>query len=204
LFVGWGLYYWHFGKEAILNATQEAIKEEAIRTASQSAKAVKLDIGTKGLKDQARIAMRENNPLMAYLFAQEAISRDPSDTAAPKLLEQAQQAMAALPPGRTDGDISRMLSTGDIDAAEAVLEASLRRNPNNMRVRENMARVSLLQARIHINQDGWDRARSYLLMGAALYPRDPSWQARLYLLEKLRSLPKEEKEEQQRWLDLLG
>jgi len=188
-------------KDAILIATQAAIREEAIKNVQQSNRLNDLALTPTELKSQAKAAIHDS-PLRAYLLAQEVINRDNLDTTAARLLEQAQQAMAALPlPGTSGGNFNRLMASGNLEAAEALMEARLRQFPNDMRAREDLARVSLLMVRAFVKQDKWDSARSRLLMGASLFPKDPTWQARLKLLEHLQSIPKEE---QHRWIDLLG
>jgi len=188
-------------KDALLNAMQAAIREEAIKSAQQSNSLDDLTLTPAELKSQAKAAM-SHSPLRAYLLAQEVINRDTLDTTAARLLEQAQQAMIALPlPSASDGNFNRLMSAGNFEAAEALMEVRLRQSPNDIRAREDLARVSLLMVRGFVKQDKWDSARSRLLMGAALFPKDPTWQARLKLLEHLQSMPKEEKN---RWIDLLG
>jgi hypothetical protein len=188
-------------KDAILNAAQAAIREEAIKSAQQSNSLYNLTLTPAELKSQAKAAMQDS-PLRAYLLAQEVINRDTLDTTAARLLEQAQQAMAALPlSSASGGNFNRLMAAGNLEAAEALMVVRLRQFPNDMRAREDLARVSLLMVRGFVKQDKWDSARSRLLMGAALFPQDPTWQAKLKLLEHLRSIPKEE---QHRWIDLLG
>jgi tetratricopeptide (TPR) repeat protein len=187
-------------KDALLRATQAAIKEGAIKNAHQSIKIINLSLTTEELKSQARAALG-NNPLRAYMLVQEVIALDPTDSSAAKLLDQAQQTMTTMPRAGTDADFNRLMAGANLDGAAALLEARLRQNPNNIRIREDLARLCLLQARSHIKQDNWNGARSRLLMGAALFPKDPTWQARLKLLEHLQSIPREE---QQRWTELLG
>jgi tetratricopeptide (TPR) repeat protein len=187
-------------KDALLKATQTAIKDGAIRSAQQSVKTINLPLTTEELKSQAKSAMN-NNPLRAYMLVQEIIARDPADSSAAKLLDQAHQAMATLPKGGTDADLNRLMASGNLDGAAALLEARLRQNPNNLRAREDLARLCLLQARANSKQGNWGIARSRLLMGAALFPKDLTWQARLKLLEHLQSISKEE---QQHWTEMLG
>lgn len=193
-------------RDAILNAAQAAIKEEAIKSAHQSVKVVNLAITPEELKSQAKSALN-SSPLRSYLLVQEVISRDPSDTTVAKLFEQAQQAMqsmATLPTQRQNADLNRLIASGNLEEAETLVETSLRQNPNNQRTRENLARVSLLLAREFAKQGKWESARSRLLMGAALFPKDLTWQARLKLLENLQTTPANLKEEQSQWYELLG
>jgi len=187
-------------KDSLLRATQAAIRDEAIKSV-KPAHVVNLILAPVELKSQAILALHDN-PLRAYLLAQEIIDRDPLDTTAARLLDQAKQAMIALPPPRTSGrDFNRLMAAGNLEDAEALLEARLRQTPDDMRARENLARVNLLIARTLIKQGRWDRVRPRLLMGAALFPKDPTWQARLKLLDNLQSIPKDE---QRHWIELLG
>ena len=200
LFVGATAWTAWARRDALLRATQAAIVDEAIKTANQSIKDVSFAQSTDELKSEARSAM-SSDPLMAYLLVQEVISRDPNDTNPVKMLEQVRQAMAAAPKVQADGDLGRFLSDGALDDAEALLKSMLMQNPNNMRARENLARVCLMQAKHLIANDQWGKARARLLMGVALYPRDPLWQARIKFLENIQSSPRED---HVRWAEMLG
>jgi tetratricopeptide (TPR) repeat protein len=187
-------------RDAILRATKAAIVGDAIKTANQSIKAADLGQSKDELKLEVKSAL-SSDPLRAYMLVKELISRDPNDTSPAKMLEQAKQAMAAAPKVRTDGDLGRFLSAGAFDDAEALLKSTLMQNPNNMRVRENLARVCLMHAKHLIANGQWGNAHSKLLMGAALYPMDFSWQARIKFLENIQSYSKED---YIRWAEMLG
>ncbi|MDR2560550.1 MAG: tetratricopeptide repeat protein [Holophagales bacterium] len=187
-------------RDALLRATQAAIVGEAIKAARRSVKDVSLSQSADELKSEARSAM-SSDPLMAYLFVQELVNRYPNDTSPAKMLEQAKQAMAVAPKAKADGDLNRLLSDGALDDAEALLKSMLMQSPNNTRARENLARVCLMQARHLVANGQWGKARARLQMGAALYPRDPSWQARIKFLESIQSLTKED---HARWAEMLG
>jgi tetratricopeptide (TPR) repeat protein len=195
------VWFRHIRKDAILRATQANIVDEVINGLRLANKVEDLVLTPQQLRTQAQESLR-NNPLRAYLLAQEVIKRDPLDTVAARLSDQAQRDMAALPThSATSGEISQHIASGYFSEAERLLEASLRKNPNDMRMRETLARVCLLMVRDLVKQNKWDDARSRLLMGAALFPNDAIWLARLKFLENLRSVPRDE---QHLWIDLLG
>ena len=189
-------------KDALLKAAQTAIREAAIKQAAQYEKVEPLALTTAELGAQARAAMADS-PIKAFMLAQEAIKRDPMDTSAPKLLEDAKRAMAALPlpQDAKGGSLNQLMAAGNLDSAEKLLEARLMQNPGDMRTRENLARITLLAARAYARLGRWDSARSQLSMGAALFPNDLAWRARLKLLDYLQSAPEDE---QRRWIELLG
>jgi len=187
-------------RDAQLKARQTAIVEEAIKMANKSIKGVSLSQSADELKSEAKSAM-SSDPLRAYLLVQELISRDPNDTSSAKMLEHAKQSMAAAAKVRADGDLNLLLSDGALDDAEILLKSTLMQNHDNMRARENLARVCLMQARHLVANGQWGKARAKLMMGAALFPRDPSWQARIKFLETIHASPKED---HARWAELLG
>jgi tetratricopeptide (TPR) repeat protein len=187
-------------KDALLAAARADIREGAIRHAEQSAKTERLMPTVGELCQDARSLMR-SDPLAAYLLADEALKRDRMDAAAPKLMEEAKQAMlrhSAPPPS---GNYAMLMAAGDLEGAAGLLEAQLRQNLNDRRTRENLARVSLLMARACAADGNWEGARTRLLLGSALFPSDLEWQARLRLLDYLRTAREDERA---LWIGLLG
>jgi len=187
-------------KDALLVAARVSIRDGAIERAGRSAKVERLMPTVGELCRDARSLLR-SDPLRAYLLADEALKLDRLDASAPKLMEDARQAMQEHPAPVPSGNLVRFMTTGDLDGAAALLELQLRRSPSDAKVRENLARVSLLLARACAAQGDWDGARSRLLLGSALFPTDLEWRARLRLLDYLRSVPEDERG---RWIGLLG
>jgi hypothetical protein len=114
-------------------------------------------------------------------------------------MDEAKRAMLAqyVP----QGNFARLMASGDLGGAAALLEGQLRRSPNDQKARENLARVSLLLARDCAAQGNWEGARLRLLLGSALFPGDMEWRGRLRLLEYLRSA---QEDERTRWIGILG
>jgi tetratricopeptide (TPR) repeat protein len=187
-------------KDALLAAARTAIREDAIKRAEQSIKTERLMPTVDELCQDARSLMH-SDPLAAYLLADEALKRDRMDASAPKLMEEARQAMmyrSAPPPS---GNYAKLMAAGDLEGAADLLEAQLRRNPNDRRTRENLARVSLLMARAFAANGNWEGARTRIMLGSALFPSDLEWQARLRLLDYLRAASEDER---RLWIGLLG
>jgi hypothetical protein len=187
-------------KDARLVAARAAIREGAIKQAGQSTKTERLMPTVDELCQEARSLMH-SDPLRAFLLADGVMKRDRMDASAPKLMEEARRAMlehSAPPPS---GNYARFMAIGDLDGAAGFLEVQLRRNPNDQRTRENLARVSLLKARACAAHSDWEGARSRILLGSALSPDDLEWRARLKLLDYLRAASEDER---RLWIGLLG
>jgi len=188
-------------KDALLEAARAAIREDAIKHAGRSAKAEVLVPTVDGLCREAR-SLLHSDPLRAYLLAHEALKMDRLGADAPRLMDDARRAMAERPqPPPPPGNFARLMASGDLGGAARLLEAQLRLNPDDRKVCENLARVSLLIARGCARKGDWEGARSRILLGHALFPGDLEWQARLRLLDHLRSA---QEEERLHWLGLLG
>jgi tetratricopeptide (TPR) repeat protein len=146
-------------------------------------------------------AALETEPLRAYYRAQAVLTQNPADAAAAQLLEKAR---AALPGGATGASLAEFqkhLQNGDLDAAAKVMDALLRAQPEDADLRTRAARLYLATCGAHAALAKWDEAAEDLRRGRALFPSDKSWQARLHLLERLKTLPKSQ---QAAWLPLLG
>jgi len=204
-------------KDALLRTTQTAIRENAIKQASSSARHDDLAMTVSELCAHAKAALFAS-PLRAYTLAQEAVKRDPLDTTAAKLLEDAKRAVSAIQQGapgtpytqpgtlakpspQQGSNLNQLMASGNFDEAEMLLEARLTKKPDDMKARESLARVNILKARERARQGRWASARSSLLMGMALFPNDLAWRARLKLLDYLQTAPEDE---QRRWIEMLG
>ena len=82
-----------------------------------------------------------------------------------------------------------------------MIDALLRAQPDNADLRGRAGRLQLTLCFDHASQAKWDEAREDLLRGRALFPGDKTWQARLKLLELVRSMPRKE---QEAWIPLLS
>ncbi|HLP31013.1 MAG TPA: hypothetical protein VK150_06600, partial [Geothrix sp.] len=89
----------------------------------------------------------------------------------------------------------------DLEAALKVMDALLRAQPGDADLRARAARLHLALCAAHAGQAKWDEAREDLLRGRALFPSDKTWQARLKLLDRVKTLPKPQ---QAAWIPLLG
>ena len=81
------------------------------------------------------------------------------------------------------------------------MEALLRAQPEDPDLKARAGRLHLAFCEAHASQGKWDEAAEDLRRGRALFPSVKSWQARLNLVERLKTLPKSQ---QAAWLPLLG
>lgn len=145
----------------------------------------------------------ESQPLFAYYRGQELIRLNPLDGPAAKLMGRAGQIMAQAP---TTGkgslkDVEKLLATGDLDGARKMLLNLLQATPDDPGLKARAARVSLSLTEIYALKERWGDAEDQLKEGQMMFPGDKSWAARLQLLNRIKSLPAEERKA---WISLLG
>ena len=184
-------------------ALKEAVK--AARTAAvapvlQQAQAPDLAETPADIREEAEAAL-DRDPLRAYLRAQTLVTQHPSEAAGPQLLEKARAGLAGGVTGASLPEFQKHLQNGDLEAAAKVIDALLRAQPDDVDLRARAARLQLLLCSAHAGQAKWEEAAEDLRRGRALFPGDKSWQSRLKLLERVKTLPKAQ---QAAWLPLLG
>ncbi|WP_306672470.1 hypothetical protein [Geothrix fuzhouensis] len=195
------LYALHtYRQDQELKEAVKAARQAAVAPVLQQAQSPDLsETPAAILHEGERILDRD--PLRAYFRAQTVLAQNPGDAAAAQLLEKAR---AALPGGATGASLlefQKHLQDGDLDAAAKVMDALLRAQPDDPGLRSRAARLYLTLCGAHAGQAKWDEAAEDLRQGRAISPSDKSWQARLKLLERLKTLPKSQ---QAAWLPLLG
>jgi len=196
-----GLYALHtYRQDQELKEAVKAARQAAVTPVLQQAQAPDLAETPAAILREGEAAL-ETEPLRAYYRAQAVLTQNPADAAAAQLLERAR---AALPGGATGASLAEFqkhLQNGDLDAAAKVMDALLRAQPEDADLRARAARLHLATCGAHAAMAKWDEAAEDLRRGRALFPSDKSWQARLHLLERLKTLPKSQ---QAAWLPLLG
>ena len=197
-----GLYALHtYRKDQELKEAVKAARLAALAPVVQQAQSPDLSETAAAILREGGDVL-ESDPVRAYLRAQAVLAQNPGDAAAAQLLEKAR---AALPAGGAAGatltEFQKHLQAGDLDAAAKVMDALLRAQPDDPVLRARAARLQLAFCEAHMGQAKWSEAAEDLRRGRALLPGDKSWQARLYLLERVKAMPKAQ---QAAWIPLLG
>jgi len=138
----------------------------------------------------------------AYHRAKEFLRLNPSDIAAAQLLDRARVALnEGTPRTATLADYQKHLVQGDLESAEADVDALLRVKPDDGDLIQRASRLYLILAQMHASKERWAEAKDALRKGRALNPADQAWQGRIKLLEKI---PKQPKDERSGWVAFLG
>ncbi len=189
-----------YRKERALRIEVQAALASALAPVAQQARSVDLTESPAEILREADVAL-VTDPLRAFLRAETLVARSPSDAAAAQLLEKARQGLAGGSGGASLAEFQQHLQSGNLETAAKVIDALLRAEPGDVDLRTRAARLHLALCAAHAAQAKWDDAQEDLLRGRALAPGDRSWQARIHLLEHLRTLPKAQ---QASWIALLG
>jgi tetratricopeptide (TPR) repeat protein len=153
------------------------------------------------IRTEAEQAVGED-PVRAYHRAKESLRLNPGDISAAQLLERARAALSeGTPRAATLGDYQKHLTQGDLESAEADIDALLRIRPDDSDLMQRATRLYLILAQMQASRERWDEAKDALKKGRALYPTDRAWQGRLRLLEKIPTQPKQERPG---WIAFLG
>ncbi len=189
-----------YRKERALRVEVQAALASALAPVARQARSVDLTESAAAIQQEAEVAL-VMDPLRAFLRAETLVARNPSDAAASQLLEKARLGLAAGASGASRTEFQQHLQSGNLETAAKVMDTLLRAEPNDAELRTRAARLHLALCAAHAAQAKWDDAQEDLLRGRALAPGDHSWQARIQLLEHLRTLPKVQ---QAPWVALLG
>lgn len=199
LLLGGGLIH-RYRRDQALREAVRAARTAALAPVSQQAQAQDLAETPAAIREEAQTAL-DTDPLRAYLRAATLVQRDPSDAAAARLLEKARAALPGGAVGATLAEYQKHLQAGDLDAAATVMDALLRATPDDADLRARAGRLQLALCTAHAAQGKWDDATLDLQRGRALFPDDRGWQARLKLLDSVRTMPKAQRGD---WIALLG
>lgn len=201
LALGVGLYAVHtYRKDQELKESVKAARAAAVAPVLQQAQAPDLAETPTAMLQEAETAL-ELDPLHAYLRVQAVLAMNPGDAAAAQLLEKARLGLPGGVTGASLPEFQKHLQNGDLEAAAKVMDALLRAQPDDPSLRVRAARLHLALCSAHVSQAKWTEAAEDLRRGRALFPADKTWQTRLRLLERVKTLPKAE---QAAWLPLLG
>lgn len=195
------LYAIHtYRRDQELKEAVKAARQAAIAPVAQQAQSPDLTETPAAILREGESVL-EADPLRAYFRAQFILAQNPGDAAAAQLLEKAKATLPGGAAGASLPEFQKHLQVGDLDAAAKVMDALLRTQPDDPALRARAARLHLAFCAAHAGQAQWDKAADDLRQGRALFPSDKSWQARLLLLERVKTLPKSQ---QAAWLPLLG
>lgn len=199
LVVGFGIIH-SYRKDQALKEEVRAARAAAVAPVAQQALAPDLAESPEAIRQEAETALG-TDPLRAYLRAETLVSRNGSDAAGAQLLEKARAGLAGGVTGASPAEFQKHLQNGDLEAALKVMDALLRAQPGDADLRARAGRLHLALCAAHASQAKWDEAHEDLVRGRALFPADKTWQARLKLLERVKTLPKAQ---QAAWIPLLG
>jgi tetratricopeptide (TPR) repeat protein len=199
LAVGFGIVHSH-RKDQDLKEEVRAARAAALAPVAQQAQAPDLAESPASIRQEAETSLA-TDPLRAYLRAETLLGLNPGDSAGAQLLEKARLGLAGGVTGASLPEFQKHLQNGDLEAALKVIDALLRAQPDNADLRARAGRLQLTLCFNHAGQAKWDEAREDLLRGRALFPGDKTWQARLKLLDHVKTLPKNE---QPSWIPLLS
>jgi len=196
-----GLYALHsYRQDQELKEAVKAARIAAVAPVLQQAQAPDLTETPAAILQEAESSLG-TDPLRAYLRAQAVLARDPGDAAAAQLLEKARAGLSGGVTGASLPEFQKHLQSGDLEAAAKVMDALLRAQPDDVGLRARAARLDLALCSAHASRALWNDAAEDLRRGRALFPSDKTWQTRLRLLERVKTLPKTQ---QAAWLPLLG
>jgi tetratricopeptide (TPR) repeat protein len=199
LMVGLGVIH-TYRKDQALKEEVRAARAAAVAPLAQQAQAPDLAESPEAIRQEAETALG-TDPLRAYLRAETLVSRNGSDAAGAQLLERARAGLAGGVTGASPAEFQKHLQNGDLEAALKVMDALLRAQPGDADLRARAGRLHLALCAAHASQAKWDEAHEDLVRGRALFPGDKTWQARLKLLDRVKTLPKAQ---QAAWIPLLG
>jgi len=190
----------NYRRDQALKEDVRTARAAAVAPLAQQAQAPDLAESPEAIRQEAETALG-TDPLRAYLRAETLVSRNPGDAAGAQLLEKARIGLAGGVTGASLPEFQKHLQNGDLEAALKVMDALLRAQPGDADLRARAGRLHLALCAAHASQAKWDEAREDLVRGRALFPGDKIWQARLKLLDRVKTLPKGQ---QAAWIPLLG
>jgi tetratricopeptide (TPR) repeat protein len=199
LAVGFGVIH-SYRKDQALKEEVRAARAAAVAPVAQQAGAPDLTETPESIRQEAETALGID-PLRAYLRAETLVSRNANDASGSQLLEKARAGLAGGVTGASLSEFKKHLQNGDLEAAHRVMDTLLRAQPADADLRARAGRLLLALCSAHASQAKWDEAQEDLMRGRALFPGDKVWQVRLKLLEKVKTLPKNQ---QPAWIPLLG
>ena len=155
----------------------------------------------EAIRQEAEPALADD-PLLAYFRAQEWQRREPDDPAAAQLVQQAKDKLAG-PPSAGDPGRFRPGAAGREPGRRPHVHPrpAAGTTPTTRTCAAGPARCCWRWRRLRRRENNMDEARDALRLGRAMFPQDPTWQARLKLLEAIQAMPKADRAP---WIQLLG
>jgi hypothetical protein len=188
-------------RDAQLKSDVESARAVAVNQAAAEAVVPKLAFTREAAAAEAQEALAED-PVRAYLLCQYLLKQAPGDARAAQLRSKALVAMVqGGVAGASLSEFEKHLSEGNLDAAYQVMDALLRQKPDDGDLHLRAARLERALAEDHAAQGHDNEARLDLQRARALLPEDPSWSARLRLLDQMRTMTKAQR---LAWTPLLG
>jgi hypothetical protein len=197
--LGLALYGVH-RREAALKEAVATAKRNALKPIARMVEVPSLVETVAGIREEAQGDLSDD-PLLAYLRAQEWQRLDPDDPAAPELLRQAKERLSHLAAGGTLADFDHALQAGDLEGARRCVLSLLDRSPDDPDLRARARKVALPLAVQYATKGRMPEAAEALRLGRAMFPQDPSWQAKLKLLESIQAMATSDRTP---WIQLLG
>ena len=187
--------------DAKLASDRASFMGTAMAQVSRGNEAPDLSEKPASIRTEAELAIGDD-PVRAYHRAKEFLRLKPSDISAAQLMDRARLAMnEGTPRTATLADYQKHLSQGDLESAEADIDALLRINPDDGDLMQRASRLYLILAQIQASKERWAEAKDALRKGRAFNPTDHAWQGRIKLLEKI---PNQPKAERLGWIAFLG
>lgn len=184
-----------------LASSRASFASAALAQVSKGNEAPDLSEKPASIRTEAELAIGDD-PVRAYHRAKEFLRLNPGDIAAAQLLDRARVALTeGTPKAATLSDYEKHLAQGDLETAEADMDALLRAKPDDDDLVRRASRLYLILAQIQASKERWAEAKDILRKGRALNPSDRAWQGRIRLLEKI---PDQPKTERPGWIAFLG
>jgi tetratricopeptide (TPR) repeat protein len=197
--LGLTLYGVHRREAALREAVAEA-KRNALQPVSRMVQIPNLTVPLEAVRREAEGAMPDD-PLLAYFRAQEWQRLDPDDNAATLLLQKAKDMLSGPPPQAAVDAFEKDLQSGNLEGGRTLILGLLRHDPDDLDLRARARRVLLALVPLYAAEEKMEKAKAALVLGRALFPQDPGWQARLKLLEAIQAMAKPDRAP---WIQLLG
>lgn len=187
--------------DAKLRADRASFSSAALAQVSRGNEIPDLSEKPASIRTEAELAIGDD-PVRAYHRAKEFLRLNPGDVTAAQLLDRARVALSeGTPRPATLADYQKHLAQGDLESAEADMDALLRITPDNGDLIQRASRLYLILAQLQASKERWAEAKDALRKGRSLNPTDRAWQGRIKLLEKI---PEQPKTERPGWIAFLG
>ena len=165
--------------DAKLASDRASFASAALAQVSRGNEAPDLSEKSSSIRTEAELAIGDD-PLRAYHRAKEFLRLNPSDISAAQLVDRARAALSeGTSKAATLADYQKHLAQGDLESAEADIDALLRIKPDDSDLMQRASRLYLILAQIQASKERWAEAKDALRKGRALNPTDPAWQGRI-------------------------